>query len=79
MGNSNQGGRAFRGRRPDLEYFDKLPPTARTALANAFFDWASGAFFNRWKRGAAGYKTGADTAKRVAEWDAHTITKERSE
>lgn len=45
----------------------------RRALANAVFDWSSGATFDRWKRGDQGYNTGADVAARVAEWDALQI------
>ena len=69
-------GSTFSGRMSDLEYFDKLPPSARKALANAAFDWASGAVYNRWKKAKPGYKTGADVASRIAEWDAKQITKD---
>lgn len=72
MGNNANfsSGSTFRGALKDLDYFDKLPPTARQALANAVFDWSSGAVFNRWKAGRRGYKTGKDVASRVSEWDA---------
>lgn len=53
----------------NLEAFDKLPPTARAALANAQFNWAETNIFRAWNRGAPGFKTGADIAKRVAGWD----------
>ena len=75
--NSQGGGSAFQGRHPDLWYFDQLPPTARQALANADFNWASGAFFNRWRRGERGFKTGAQVADRVAEWDEIQFERER--
>jgi Family of unknown function (DUF6525) len=75
--NASQGGRAFGGWRPDLWYFDKLPPTARTALANAAFNWSSGAFHGPWRRGVPGYTTGAAVAARIAEADAHQIVKDR--
>ena len=76
-GNAMQGGRLFRGRRPDLEYFDDLPPTARQALANAVFDWASGWIFGQWRRGRPGYITGADIAGSIAAADARQIADDR--
>ena len=76
-GNATQGGRPFRGRRPDLEYFDDLPPTARKALADAVFDWASGWIFRQWRRGRAGYVTGAEIARSIATADARQITIDR--
>jgi hypothetical protein len=76
-GNATQGGRAFRGCLSDLEYFDSLPPTARQALANAVFDWASGWVFGQWRRGQPGFKTGSDIAVRIAEADARQIAKDR--
>ena len=79
MGNNANfsSGSTFRGALKDLDYFDKLPPTARQALATAVFDWSSGAVFNRWKAGRRGYKTGKDVAARVSEWDAQQIAKDR--
>jgi hypothetical protein len=76
-GNATQGGSAFRGRRPDLEYFDLLPPTARAALANAAFDWASGWVHGAWQRSKPGFKTGSDIAARIAEADSRQIAKDR--
>jgi hypothetical protein len=77
-GNATQNAAGVRLSRPDLEYFDKLPPTARHALAGAVFDWSAGAILNRWKRGAREFKTGADIAARVAEWDQRQIEKDRA-
>lgn len=51
------------------EAFDKLPPSARTALANAAFDWAPTSIYRAWNRGAKGFKTGAQIARAVAGWD----------
>jgi hypothetical protein len=75
MTNATQGGRSFRGRRPDLWYFDRLPPTAHAALANAAFDWSVGSVFNKWNRGIPGYKTGAAMAMRIANADERQIFK----
>ncbi len=61
--------------KPDMWYFDQLPPTARQALANAAFNWSSGSMLNRWKRGLRGYKTGAEIAERVRAADAGVIAK----
>ena len=70
-------GRASRAAKSDFWYYDRLPPTARTALANAVFDWSSAAAYNRWNRGQRGYKTGADIAKQIKSWDAGAIGKTR--
>jgi hypothetical protein len=64
--NASQGGRRVSLAKPDLWYFDQLPPTARQALRDASFSWSAGHFYNRWKRGERGYKTGQDIAARVA-------------
>lgn len=50
--------------------FDRLPPTARRALANAQFDWAPTTIYRRWLKGAKGFKTGAQIARAIAGWDA---------
>ncbi len=63
--NSPRVGRSYRPTKPEMWYFDQLPPSARKALSEAAFNWSSGAMFNRWKRGVRGYKTGQDIAARV--------------
>lgn len=62
-------GRRARTKKPDMWYYDQLPPTARAALANAVFDWSSGAVLNRWKRGKSGYRTGQEIAATIAAAD----------
>ena len=47
-------GFTWRSRKPDLWYFDRLPPTVRAALAGAAFDWSSGWIYSQWKRGKPG-------------------------
>ena len=69
MSNSPKVGRSYRVSKPDLWYYDRLPPSAREALANANFNWSAGAMFNRWQRGIRGYKTGKDIAARVRDAD----------
>jgi hypothetical protein len=76
-GNATQDGPAWRGRRPDLEYFDSLPLTARQALASAAFDWAAGWVLSQWRRGRPGYITGADIARSIAAADARQIARDR--
>jgi hypothetical protein len=73
MSNAYVGGATVVRLQSDFFYYDQLPPVVRQALANAVFDWSSGATFDRWKRGDQGYNTGADVAARVAEWDALQI------
>ena len=74
---THRSGSVFHGKLSDLEYYDKLPPSARKAMANALFDWSAGAIFNKWKRAVPGYKTGTSCAQRVAEWDKHQLARER--
>ena len=57
--------------------FDKLPPTARAALANAAFNYAAQPVKTRWNRGDPGYKTGKDIATSIAAWDKRRIAKDR--
>ena len=73
--NSSRVGRAVSHTKPDMWYFDQLPPSARQALANAAFNWSAGAVLNRWKRASPGYKTGKQIAANVADWDAKAIKK----
>lgn len=75
MGNAPRVGRSAKVTKPDLWYYDQLPPTARRALADAAFAWSSGSMFNRWKRGVRGYKTGPDIAERVRDADKAVIAK----
>jgi len=77
MSNASQGGSGWRGRHPDLWYFDRLPPTARAALAGAAFDWSSGWIYSQWRRGKPGFQTGSDIAVRLAEVDTRQIAKDR--
>lgn len=55
--------------------YDKLPPTARKALQDAVFCWAPQPIVTRWRNGSKGYKTGADIAKTVAQWDRNKLAK----
>ena len=70
-------GSTFHGTKDDFWYFDRLPPSARAALANADFDWSSGAVYGRWKRAERGYKTGPNVAERIADWDRRQLERER--
>lgn len=67
--NAHRVGRANRSSKPDLWYYDRLPPTARQALANADREWSSAWLFNAWNKGKTGYKTGQQCAVRVKEAD----------
>jgi hypothetical protein len=61
-----------------MRAYDKLPPAARKALADAAFNWAPQPIVTKWNRGYVGYKTGPDIARKVVEWDADRIAKDRS-
>jgi hypothetical protein len=54
---------------PDMWYFDKLPPTAREALANSKYKWSSGSMYNLWKKQVKGFKTGRDIARSIRNAD----------
>jgi hypothetical protein len=75
VSNAHKVGRRASTTKPDLWYYDQLPPTARAALANADHAWSSGWIFNRWKRGERGYKTGKDCAAAIARADKTTRPK----
>lgn len=59
-----------------MECFDKLPPSARMALSNALFDWATPSIYRAWRNGSKGFKTGAQIAKLVPGWDADAHAKD---
>jgi hypothetical protein len=59
--------------------FDKLPPSARQALQDAAFDWATQPILTKHRHGRRGYMTGADIADSIARWDADEIAKDRAQ
>jgi hypothetical protein len=67
MGNSK--GNYYSTTENRMAAFDKLPKSAREALANAAFSWAPQPIVTRWKRGDRGYKTGPSIAKLIPKWD----------
>ena len=67
--NTHRIGRPSGTTKPDLWYFDKLPPSARQALANAEHNWSSGWIYTAWSRAKRGYKTGQQCAQQVAAAD----------
>lgn len=72
------GSRASGTTKPDLWYYDRLPPSARAALANADYDWSSGAVYVNWSRAKPGWKSGPACASQVAKWDAHQNKRARA-
>lgn len=65
MSNAHRIGRRSQATKPDLWYYDRLPPTARAALANAERDWSSAWIYNAWNKAKPGYKTGKQCAEQV--------------
>jgi Family of unknown function (DUF6525) len=61
----------------DMAAYDKLPPTARRALQESIFGWATQPIHRRWRDGERGYKTGSEIAARIAEWDKKHMRKLR--
>lgn len=77
MSNVSQGGSGAQLSHDDFWYYDRLPPTARRALADAAFSWSAGFYYNRWNRGRSGFKTGQAIAEHVAWADSSVIKKKR--
>jgi hypothetical protein len=75
---SNSSGSYYSTTQNTMRAYDKLPPAARKALADAAFNWAPQPIVTKWNRGCAGYKTGPDIARKISEWDADRIAKDRS-
>jgi len=65
-GNAHKVGRRSQASKPDLWYYDRLPATARAALANAERDWSSAWIYNAWNKARPGYKTGPQCAVQIA-------------
>jgi hypothetical protein len=57
--------------------FDKLPSTARTAIANSAFNWVPQQYLTRWRRGEHGCRTGKEIAATVTRWDNERTIKDR--
>jgi hypothetical protein len=55
--------------------YDKLPPSARKALQDAAFCWATQPILTRWRNGMPGYRTGKDIAKTIALFDKWELAK----
>lgn len=55
--------------------FDKLPPTARKALADATFDYAVQPILTKWRKGHPAMRTGEQIAQMIAQWDAKALAK----
>lgn len=64
-GNTHRVGRASRATKPDLWYYDRLPPSARKALQDAEHSWSSAWLYNNWSKSRPGYKTGQQCAEQV--------------
>jgi hypothetical protein len=56
--------------------YDKLPPTARAALANAAWCWAAQPLLTGWRNGYPGLRTGAEIAAKIACLDADETGKQ---
>lgn len=72
MSNAHRVGRSSRAAKPDLWYYDRLPPTARAALAGAEREWSSAWIYNAWSKAKPGYKTGQQCAEQVKRADKRT-------
>lgn len=49
-----------------LDYYDRLPPSVRAAIADARFDWALGGWLRMWNDGRI---SAADLVQRIREAD----------
>lgn len=78
MTDTNSGGGSYYTTpQNSMKAFDKLPPSARRALAFSNNDWAVQPVLTRWRNGQRGWKTGPQVAERVAEWDRKESAKYR--
>jgi len=56
-----------------MKAFDKLPPAARRALANAVDNWVPQPFLTRYRQGW--FKTGSEIADRIKQADLRELAK----
>lgn len=73
MGNSS--GSYYSTTKNTMAAYDKLPPSARAALANAAFDWAPQPFVTGFERRGR-WKTGKELAAFIAKLDCLEVGKE---
>lgn len=71
MGNSSGSSQETR----TLHYYDQLPRSARAALADARFDWATRSFLKRFE---AGQMSAKELVKHIEKIDAELAAKERA-
>lgn len=74
MGNSSGSYRSTPER--SMAAFDRLPPTARKALREAAFNWATQPILTQFRRGVRGYVTGEQIAESISKWDRDQKIKE---
>ena len=55
--------------------YDKLPPSARQALQDAVFCWATQPIPTRWRNGLPGYRNGKEVARTIAAIDKRALAK----
>ena len=73
MGHNSPGGPSYRTtRRLKMMAFDKLPPLAREALANAAFDYVPQPILTKFRRGRYG-PNGEKVARWVKIWDRYRM------
>jgi hypothetical protein len=77
MSNANfkASGVSYASLEKQMEAFDRLPASVRSALANSAFNWAPFPI-RRWFEG--GQYSAKDLVRRIASWDAGQIDKDRT-
>lgn len=63
----------------DMRAFDKLPPSARRALANAIEQWAAPPILTWHNRQRRGFETGPEIAATIAKWDREELATRESQ
>jgi hypothetical protein len=58
-----------------MRAFDKLPPSARAALANSVENWVPQPILTRHNRQYRGYETGVEIVKKIASWDQEELAR----
>jgi hypothetical protein len=74
MGNSVTGSYQTTPQRT-MRAFDKLPKSARKALANAVADWAPQPILTEHNRQTKGHETGAEIAATIEQWNREELAK----
>ena len=75
MGNSK--GNYYSTPQRTMAAYDQLPPSARKALQDAMFCWATQPIRTKWNKSKPGFRTGHEIAASIEKWDKDHARKTR--